>query len=406
MNEQEILNRAKRAAMSVDELVQPYDALLRRRDRKRRNQRIAAGVVGLAVFVAAIWIVTSGGPLDRTQTPALPGGGETGETGPAETGPAYIGPTTYTLGPVTEQDIAVGDSFMQAWLEDDGEAAAAMLNPEGTFDGFQPAILPALHDWFRAGGWTFSGGGCGIHGWGPRRGVVGCGFRFENDLTRALGMRPVESKQTCLSFVIGDGRIETAWFGCGGDVGSGMFRSPNPVHDDLFRDVWDMFIEWISSRYPEDFGQMYDSGLGYPILDPTSIDLWERYTDEFVASPQRLARSFTEWMASQSFEVQARRICLTANDEFWSADNQHGREFDSAVVEASEETLAELRALPLETETDRATMEAFVPLAEQWIELFRQAAEGTGEVDFFERRDLQISMDSLIEGCLITGMGG
>ena len=235
MNQQEILNGGKRAAMSVDELVQPYDALLRRRDRKRRNQRIAAGVVGLAVFVAAIWIVTSGGPLDRTQTPALPGGAETGETGPAETGPAYIGPTTYTLGPVTEQDIAVGDSFMQAWLEDDGEAAAAMLNPEGTFDGFQPAILPALHDWFRAGGWTFSGGGCGIHGWGPKRGVVGCGFRFENDLTRALGMRPVESKQTCLSFVIDDGRIETAWFGCGGDVGSGMFRSPNPVNDDLFR---------------------------------------------------------------------------------------------------------------------------------------------------------------------------
>ena len=43
---------------------------LRRRDRKRRNQRIAAGVVGIAVFVAAIWIVTSGGSSDRTQTPA------------------------------------------------------------------------------------------------------------------------------------------------------------------------------------------------------------------------------------------------------------------------------------------------------------------------------------------------
>ena len=28
-----------------------------RRDHKRRNQRIAAGVVGITVFVAAIWIV-------------------------------------------------------------------------------------------------------------------------------------------------------------------------------------------------------------------------------------------------------------------------------------------------------------------------------------------------------------
>lgn len=39
-----------------------------RRDRKRRNQRIAAGVVGIAVFVVAVWILTSGGWFDRTQT--------------------------------------------------------------------------------------------------------------------------------------------------------------------------------------------------------------------------------------------------------------------------------------------------------------------------------------------------
>ena len=47
-----------------------FDDLLRRRDRKRRNQRIAAGVVGIAVFVAAVWIVTSGGAFNRTQ-PAI-----------------------------------------------------------------------------------------------------------------------------------------------------------------------------------------------------------------------------------------------------------------------------------------------------------------------------------------------
>jgi hypothetical protein len=90
MNEQEILDRAKRAAMSVDELDQPYDALLRRRDRKRRNQRITAGVVGIAVFVAAVWIVTSGGVFDRSETSVVPGGDV---TGPAETGPAETGPT-------------------------------------------------------------------------------------------------------------------------------------------------------------------------------------------------------------------------------------------------------------------------------------------------------------------------
>jgi DNA-binding CsgD family transcriptional regulator len=60
------------------------DQLLNRRDRKRRNQRIAAGVVGIAVFVAAVWIVTSVLPLDRSEkvVPAT-----SGTTGPAETGP-------------------------------------------------------------------------------------------------------------------------------------------------------------------------------------------------------------------------------------------------------------------------------------------------------------------------------
>ena len=53
----------------------------RRRDRKRRNQRIAAGVVGIAVFVAAIWIVTSGMSLQRSQTP---GGGGFEPTGSPE----------------------------------------------------------------------------------------------------------------------------------------------------------------------------------------------------------------------------------------------------------------------------------------------------------------------------------
>jgi hypothetical protein len=50
------------------------ERVLRRRDRKRRNQRIAAGVVGIAVFVAAVWFVTTGGSFNRTETPAAPGG--------------------------------------------------------------------------------------------------------------------------------------------------------------------------------------------------------------------------------------------------------------------------------------------------------------------------------------------
>jgi hypothetical protein len=46
-----------------------FERMLRRRDRKRRNQRITAGVVGIAVFMAAIWIIATGGPFDRSLTP-------------------------------------------------------------------------------------------------------------------------------------------------------------------------------------------------------------------------------------------------------------------------------------------------------------------------------------------------
>lgn len=67
-----------------------YERVLVLRDRKRRKQRIAAGVVGLALFAAAIWVVTSVGSFDRTQTQVGPAG--SGTSGPTVTRPAETGP--------------------------------------------------------------------------------------------------------------------------------------------------------------------------------------------------------------------------------------------------------------------------------------------------------------------------
>jgi hypothetical protein len=50
-----------------------FEGLARRRDRKRRNQRITAGAVGIAVLVTMVWIATIGGPFDRTHAPAVLG---------------------------------------------------------------------------------------------------------------------------------------------------------------------------------------------------------------------------------------------------------------------------------------------------------------------------------------------
>ena len=66
-----LLERADRAVSDVPLPADGLEGLERRRDRKRRNQRIAAGVVGIAVFVAAVWAVTTGGSFNRTQQPAI-----------------------------------------------------------------------------------------------------------------------------------------------------------------------------------------------------------------------------------------------------------------------------------------------------------------------------------------------
>jgi hypothetical protein len=63
----------ERYAPVIDAPQPAFEDFLRRRDRKRRNQRIAAGAVGIAFFAAAVWVVTTGGSFDRGLTPAVPG---------------------------------------------------------------------------------------------------------------------------------------------------------------------------------------------------------------------------------------------------------------------------------------------------------------------------------------------
>jgi hypothetical protein len=82
-----VIDEREIVRVAVERLAPPepsYERLQRRRDRKRRNQRIAAGVVGIAVFVAAIWIVTGVASLDGSETPAA--------TGPVGTVPASAAP--------------------------------------------------------------------------------------------------------------------------------------------------------------------------------------------------------------------------------------------------------------------------------------------------------------------------
>ena len=56
-----------------------------------------------------------------------------------------------------------------------------------------------------------------------------------------------------------------------------------------FTPVWDEFVGWLGESHRDDVAAMVDRGafsgpLDPPRLTPDAIDLWERYTEEFVAS--------------------------------------------------------------------------------------------------------------------------
>jgi hypothetical protein len=164
IDEQQVFERVMRGFVPPDDSL---ERLERRRDRKRRNQRIAAGVVGIAVFVPAIWIVTSGGVFDRSETSVVPGGDVTGpatETGPAVSGP----PTGYTGDP-----FSVGFDGLPPESATPSEPFRGELVVEGLSCGTcrRPYITNLYADgrliW--AKGVPFSGGCCRFSAWIEQR---------------------------------------------------------------------------------------------------------------------------------------------------------------------------------------------------------------------------------------------
>jgi hypothetical protein len=105
----------QRGVEGFEPLPDAFERVLVRHDRKRRNQRVAAGVVGIALFVPAIWIVAAGGAFDRTQTPAAPGS----ETGPKQTAPP---PASASAAPdVVSQEMCSDGARVRLVLTDLGD---------------------------------------------------------------------------------------------------------------------------------------------------------------------------------------------------------------------------------------------------------------------------------------------
>jgi hypothetical protein len=223
-----------------------FEQLVRRRDRKRRNQRIAAGVVGIAVFVAAVWIVTTAGSFDRT-TPADK-------------------PTVNTA----EEEVARG--FLDALAAFDAQKAMSYVADDADLTGLIGPQVPAdteglslMLSLFEAWGSKLILTSCETVAHESDTSVV-CDFDFHGLRSDEIGRGPFSGG----SFVITvrDGAIIRAW----------VSKPP----EEFERQMWEPFAEWVSSTYPKDAAVMYLDGMLQARLSPESIRLWERHTREYV----------------------------------------------------------------------------------------------------------------------------
>ena len=277
----------------------------------------------------------------------------------------------------------VAESFMEAWVRGDGEAAASLFRPGARFHGVEQEMFPALHQWYRAVGQEYRGRGCELLG--RYSTVVSCDYWYSNKLTRDHGLGPLTGRHMVF---VDDGAI-------------------NGVIEMYFGFAYDDFLgftDWVSTNHPDHFELMFRfspnpsaaPNTNYPLLDPTSIALWEQYSEEFVVSIRG---------AKAEYIGQIREICTAAharlNEELQAAGiemqfpNGPGidrlnllpaREADWVAYEAAArrimgETLTELRALrpPPVIEAEfghlyglmdqfaRGEEAPFTPTAEFWI---------------------------------------
>jgi hypothetical protein len=235
------------------------ESFLRHRDRKRRNQRIVAGVVGIAVFVAAVWFVTSGGSSDRTQRPANE--------------PSTVNPTD------AAEDVVRG--FLAAFGAFDAETAMAYVADDADLRSLIDLQVPAnergmslelaLSEAQRV---QLNITWCVASQLRSGASVV-CGFDFHAIASDVLGLGPFTG--STFRFTVRDGEIVEAAAYPNFKQFKSQMRAP--------------FAEWVAATYPRDFEVMYGRSVptrpaGFRLVygRPTeeSIRLWRLRVPEYV----------------------------------------------------------------------------------------------------------------------------
>jgi hypothetical protein len=246
----------ERAGSTFPPLDLEHESILRRRDRKHQGQRIAAGVVGIAVFVAAVWVVTTGGSLDRTHSPA--------------NDPSAVNQTD------AAEDVVRG--FLAAFGAFDAEAAMTYVSDDALIGLDEPANKRSLAlelALLEAQRWRQTVTWCVARPLRSGTGVI-CGFEFDAIASDVLGRGPFTG--STFVFTVREGEIVEATSRPDLERFSVRMRAP--------------FAEWVAAEHPKDFTVMYDTdsipsepeGFRYVSGRPTeeSIRLWSLRIPEYV----------------------------------------------------------------------------------------------------------------------------
>jgi hypothetical protein len=218
-----------------------------------RNKKIGAFAVAAAIAVVAVaWIVGTRGGQDTT-TPANQ-------------------PTVNPADP-TAEEVAMG--FLEAYGAYDADQAITFLADDADLSGLVPygtrEDFRLLFSFNEATGLKKMLTSCEETGNSAFGTDVRCTFDFHAIRSDEIGRGPYSGSYFDLT--VRDGEIVG---------GSEYFEIAK-----FSPQMWEPFVEWVSTNYPEDAAVMYIGDYADYRLSLESIRLWEQHTREYVKELQR-----------------------------------------------------------------------------------------------------------------------
>jgi hypothetical protein len=163
----------------------------------------------------------------------------------------------------------IGHAFIQARDAYDADTAEALFASDAEIHDDYMTSASEYHAhfaWHESADFEWRADQCSQTETGPPAEVT-CTYTMENAWTKALGVDPISGGT--FHFVISDGLIQE------------ITHTFNVVS---VSPIWNEFETWVRTNHPDDHQIMYLQGGNAANWTPKSVALFDRYTDEFVAT--------------------------------------------------------------------------------------------------------------------------